>query len=43
MKVIIVDDHPLVRKGLNTILTLEGMDVVGEARNHKEAIELFKN
>jgi two-component system, NarL family, nitrate/nitrite response regulator NarL len=42
MKVLIVDDHPLVRKGLNTILTLEGMDVVGEARNHKDAIELFK-
>lgn len=42
MKVVIVDDHPLVRKGLNTILTLEGMDIVGEARNYKEAIELFK-
>ena len=43
MKVIIVDDHPLVRKGLTSILTLDGsMDVLGEATNRREAMELFK-
>lgn len=39
MKVLIVDDHPLFRKGLNTILSLEGsMEVVGEASNTEEAL-----
>lgn len=43
MKVIIVDDHPLVRKGLKSILTLDGsMEVLGEAPNRREAMELFK-
>ena len=42
MKVLIIDDHPLVRKGLSSILTLEGMEVVGEARNRQLAIELLK-
>ena len=43
MKVIIVDDHPLVRKGLTSILTLDGsIEVLGEATNRREAMELFK-
>lgn len=43
MKVIIVDDHPLVRKGLKSILTLDdSMEVLGEATNRREAMELFK-
>lgn len=42
MKVVIVDDHPLVRRGLTSILSLDGsMEVLGEATNRKEAIELF--
>ncbi|WP_342508594.1 response regulator transcription factor [Sporosarcina sp. FSL K6-2383] len=42
MKVVIVDDHPLVRKGLKSILTLDGsMEVLGEAANSREALELF--
>lgn len=43
MNVVIVDDHPLVRKGLTSILSLDGtMEVLGEATNSREAIELFK-
>ena len=43
MNIIIVDDHPLVRKGLKSILTLDGsMEVLGEATNRREAMELFK-
>jgi DNA-binding NarL/FixJ family response regulator len=43
MKVVIVDDHPLVRNGLTSILSLDGtMEVLGEATNSREALELFK-
>jgi DNA-binding NarL/FixJ family response regulator len=43
MKVVIVDDHPLVRKGLTSILSIDGtMEVLGEATNSREALELFK-
>ncbi len=42
MKVVIVDDHPLVRKGLMSILSLDGsIEVLGEATNSKEALYLF--
>jgi two-component system, NarL family, nitrate/nitrite response regulator NarL len=44
MKVVIVDDHPLVRKGLSAVLTLDGsIQVIGEATNRSEAIALFSN
>lgn len=44
MKVVIVDDHPLVRKGLTSILALdESMEVLGEATNSREAMELFNS
>ncbi|MEH7252632.1 response regulator transcription factor [Neobacillus niacini] len=44
MKVVIIDDHPLVRKGLTSILTLdETMEVLGEATNCKEAMDLFNS
>ncbi|MDR7239074.1 response regulator transcription factor [Neobacillus drentensis] len=44
MKVVIVDDHPLVRKGLVSILTLnETMEVLGEAKNSREAMDLFSS
>jgi two-component system, NarL family, nitrate/nitrite response regulator NarL len=44
MKVVIVDDHPLVRKGLVSILTLnESMEVLGEAKNSREAMDLFSS
>ncbi|MBN1991982.1 MAG: response regulator transcription factor [Anaerolineae bacterium] len=40
IKVLIVDDHAMVRQGLRTFLTLsEGIEVVGEAANGLEAVE----
>lgn len=42
MKVVIVDDHPLVRRGLTSILSLdEAMEVLGEATNRREALDLI--
>ena len=42
MKIMIVDDHDMVRLGLRTYLSLEpDMEVVVEASNGKEAIELL--
>ena len=42
MQIVIVDDHPLVRKGLTSILSIDGaMKVLGEAANSKEALTLF--
>lgn len=44
MKVVIVDDHPLVRKGLTSTLFLdESMEVLGEATNTKEALNLLSS
>ena len=40
IKVLIVDDHALMREGIHTLLDLVAdFDVVGEASNGKEAIE----
>ncbi|HEY4662095.1 MAG TPA: response regulator transcription factor [Candidatus Humimicrobiaceae bacterium] len=41
IKVLIVDDHPLVRKGIKTILSVyDDIEVIGEAENGKEALEI---
>jgi NarL family two-component system response regulator LiaR len=41
ISVLIVDDHPIVRHGLRTLLDLqEDIRVVGEAINGKEAVDL---
>jgi DNA-binding NarL/FixJ family response regulator len=43
IRVLCVDDHPLVRKGIASILANEAdMELVGEANNGLEAVELFK-
>jgi two-component system nitrate/nitrite response regulator NarL len=43
MQIVIVDDHPLVRSGLSSILSLDGaMEVLGEATNSREALTLFR-
>ena len=43
IKVLCVDDHPLVRKGIASILANESdMQLVGEAGNGREAVELFR-
>jgi DNA-binding NarL/FixJ family response regulator len=42
MKLILIDDHPLVRKGLIFVLTLEkDIEITGEAGSVKEALELI--
>lgn len=44
MKLVIIDDHPLVRRGLVSILSLDkSIEILGEATNKKEAMNLFKN
>ncbi|MCW1929075.1 response regulator transcription factor [Bhargavaea beijingensis] len=43
MKIILVDDQTLVRKGLRSILSLqERMDIKGEAKNKQEALDLIQ-
>ena len=43
-RVLIIDDHPLFRKGLSQLLALSGsFGVVGEAASGQEGIELAKN
>ncbi len=43
MRIIIADDHAVVRRGLKEILASEDdMDVVGEAKNGDEALELVR-
>lgn len=42
MRIVLVDDHPLVRKGLISVLSLEqDLEVIGEASNTKEALEII--
>ena len=38
IRVLIVDDHPMVREGLRSMLGAEDMDVVGEAASGAEAL-----
>lgn len=41
IKVLLVDDHPVVRAGMDGILSAhDGFDVVGEAENGKDAVHL---
>jgi DNA-binding NarL/FixJ family response regulator len=40
MRILIADDHPLFRDGLRSLLQSQGHEVVGEARDGKQAVEL---
>jgi DNA-binding NarL/FixJ family response regulator len=40
--VLIVDDHPMVREGLRSMLTAPGIRVVGDAKSGKKALQLVK-
>ncbi len=42
MRILIADDHSLFRDGLRSLLSAQGHDVVGEARNGNEALVLAK-
>jgi DNA-binding NarL/FixJ family response regulator len=43
MKIVIVDDHPLVRKGLAAVISMQpNVQLAGEAINQDEALALFE-
>jgi DNA-binding NarL/FixJ family response regulator len=42
VRVLIADDHALFRDGLRSLLEAHGVDVVAEARNGQEAVELAR-
>jgi two-component system NarL family response regulator len=39
MRVLLIDDHPLFLTGLRNLMALQGLEVVGTARDGLEAIE----
>jgi len=43
LRVVIADDHALFRDGIKSLLESEGFQVVGEASNGQEAVELVHN
>src|SRR3954463_9166531 len=43
IKVLIVDDHAIVREGLKAVLQIDpGLTVVGEAANGKQALQMVR-
>jgi DNA-binding NarL/FixJ family response regulator len=40
LRVLLADDHPVVRQGFKAILEREGLEVAGEATNGQEAIDM---
>ncbi|HNU82930.1 MAG TPA: response regulator transcription factor, partial [Thermoanaerobaculia bacterium] len=42
MRILIADDHSLFRDSLRSLLEAQGYEVVGEARNGREAVELSR-
>ncbi len=44
IKVLIVDDHPIVRRGFGSLITIKpGFELIGEGTNGREAVELAKS
>jgi len=44
IRILVVDDHPILRQGLAALLAVEpDMQLVAEASNGREAIELFRS
>ena len=44
IRILTVDDHPLLRKGIATLVNTEpDMKLIGEASNGQEAIEIFRS
>ena len=42
MRIVLVDDQPLVRNGIASLLRANGRDVVGEASDGQEALEVVR-
>ena len=41
LNILIVDDHPMLRRGVKQLLELEaGLDAIGEASSGQEALEI---
>lgn len=40
LRVVIADDHSIVRQGLHVLLEREGLEIVGEATNGRDAVRL---
>src|SRR3954447_18689041 len=43
IRVVVVDDHAILREGLKVILQNNGMTVVGEAENGADALKIARN
>ncbi len=43
MKILIVDDHPIVRAGLRRLLAAEGHHEIREAANGREALSVYRD
>jgi len=42
MKILIADDHALFRDSLRSLLEAHGLEVIGEAKNGREAVEMAR-
>lgn len=42
LRVLLADDHPVVREGLRALLECHGLSVVAEAENGRQAVELAR-
>jgi DNA-binding NarL/FixJ family response regulator len=42
MKVLLADDHKMMRDGLRAVLERDGVEIVGEAQNGREAVALAR-
>ena len=43
LRILLADDHVIVRQGVKNLLTQAGYDVIGEAADGREAVELARN
>lgn len=43
MRVVLADDHKIFRQALSTVMRREGIDIVGEANDGIEAVEMAKS